>query len=367
MRSKKVSVMLWIACPLVLAIGGYLATSGRPNSLWAAAFGTDPAISYPAELDLGEHEIGDQILTPFVIMNRGNGELLVDGIESSCSCTGMEIQKDGDFVRLESFRVKPHEQIELAIRVSVPSGVAGEKMTNFVFFHTNDPLHKECTISAVVQRVYAGVSSFPHSVAIGTVAVGGRITRLVEIRDTALKARRVNRVTSSDPSRVSARWLPRHEKDDNKYSQPEGKLLGEVEIQVDAATPGVINAAINLELERDQKRPDTIRVVGEVAGAVQCHPPLLILPRVSSNGILDTATCFVESSSGKKIELSAETLSDILGVEVLKANQGKPTSIQVMLKKAKGASKPMPRREIIRIRARAVDEETILDLPVIVP
>src|SRR5262245_39171196 len=90
---------------------------------WWAVFGFEkvigPLIELPDTISIGNREMGDIVVVPFSIGNRGDQELVVDQVHTSCSCTGMEQQKDGKFYRVEAMRLRPGERADLVMRVSV--------------------------------------------------------------------------------------------------------------------------------------------------------------------------------------------------------------------------------------------------------
>src|SRR5207249_4477033 len=97
----------------------YFVGTGQFLRAWSSILKLDPVADHPAKLDLGDHEMGDQVVTPFTIANRGGSDLLIDEIRTNCSCSGMEREQDGGFFRLESLRLKPGEEAHLVMRVSV--------------------------------------------------------------------------------------------------------------------------------------------------------------------------------------------------------------------------------------------------------
>jgi hypothetical protein len=54
-----------------------------------------PVAELPEVIDLGAREIGDVVVVPFSIANRGGEELVIDDIRTSCSCSGIEREIEG--------------------------------------------------------------------------------------------------------------------------------------------------------------------------------------------------------------------------------------------------------------------------------
>ena len=113
------SLALWIAVPVLVGILSYwLVSTSFIRKLEAKLTGA-PVIEYPQSVDLGEQEQGSVAVAPLTIANRGRSELVVNGIGSSCSCSGLEQEQQGAFVVVSEFRLAPGEERHLRVRVSV--------------------------------------------------------------------------------------------------------------------------------------------------------------------------------------------------------------------------------------------------------
>src|SRR5262245_37824553 len=104
--------LVWIAGPLLFAGIAYVAATGQIRRLWSPE-PADPMIEYPASLDLGEHEVGDQVIFSYAIINRGGRELVIEQVRSNCSCTGMERVESGQYSRVDSLHLKPGEMLNV--------------------------------------------------------------------------------------------------------------------------------------------------------------------------------------------------------------------------------------------------------------
>src|SRR5438067_4233890 len=93
----KVRRLWWVGVSILVAVTASLIAIGQLRQARDC-----PIISYPPKLDMGEHEIGDEVLVPFTIGNSGRGMLLVDHIRSNCSCTAMAIEENGQYSELSS-------------------------------------------------------------------------------------------------------------------------------------------------------------------------------------------------------------------------------------------------------------------------
>src|SRR5262249_27681057 len=163
----KMRIFCWLAVPIFLGVASYFVVKGQWLRARPSVSSPDPMIDYPAKVDLGECEMGDQVVGRFTIANRGGGELIVDQIRTNCSCSGMEQEKDGRFFRIDSLRLNAGEQADLVMRVAVRGVPVGTEMLNIVEFQTNDPTHPTGRMEVVVRRVWGGVSTNPPSVIFG--------------------------------------------------------------------------------------------------------------------------------------------------------------------------------------------------------
>jgi hypothetical protein len=177
-------VICWLALPVLLGSISYLVMTGQLYEVWSSIFKLDRVIDYPPTIELGKHELGDQVVKHFTIANRGGGELVIDQIRTNCSCFGLEREQDGRYLRMESVRLPAGEQADLVVRVSVRGVPIGYALHNEVEFRTNDPTHPVGRIDVVASRVSGGVSTVPPSVVFGTVAV--RLGHRKDCRDDQL-------------------------------------------------------------------------------------------------------------------------------------------------------------------------------------
>ncbi len=160
-----------------------------------------PLIDCPREINLGQRELGDEVIAHLTISNLGTAELVIEQVRTNCSCTGLERYIAGELHAVESLRVQPGESAEVSVRVAV-RGRAGFPLTNIVEFQTNDPRRPDVRISLVVPRVTAGVTTFPSSVVFGTIRVGCIARHLVDIRDESPDPRRIVGASATMPDVV---------------------------------------------------------------------------------------------------------------------------------------------------------------------
>src|SRR5262245_47569288 len=359
---NKVRLCCWLVVPITLGAFAFLALGGRS---WLAAVTTNPLMEYPATLDLGEREVGDVVVTPFTIANRGGSDLVIDQIQTNCSCAGLERRQDGHFVRLDSFRLKAGEKAELVVRLSVPRLPVGTPMNTVIEFRTNDPKQQTGCIELRVRRILGGVLTSPESVVFGTVATGAEVRQTVNLLDKAPTRRTVDRVTTSVPGRVLARLLPGTEP--LSVPKPEGDyvIVGRVEVTVLTGTPGYVSAEVHIHLAGETRKPDVLTVVGKVAAPVEVLPSQLILPRASSKGPVYDALCICQSSGGKPLTVTLESAPNGLAVELLAQESESRRAIRVTWDPKKG-DVGRGQRHVIRFRAEAGQDSTIVELPVLI-
>src|SRR5262245_46049828 len=152
----------WIFAASVLGVVAFFAVTAY-FSEFLSPESPVPIIEYPARLDLGDREMGDEVIKPYTIVNRGRGELVITHIRTACSCTGMERAENGRYVKVELLRLKPGEKADLVMRIAVRGPRIGGEMINVIEFQTNDPKQPSCRIEAIVRRVSGGVYLSPES------------------------------------------------------------------------------------------------------------------------------------------------------------------------------------------------------------
>jgi hypothetical protein len=310
--------LIWIAAPVACAAAFYASAAGLRRYAEHIAIQSAPALDCPETLDLGRHERGEVVVARFALSNRGGSDLLIDDVRRhpACGCSAVEREIDGKWFPVESLWLSPGEQVGLALRASI-NGQAGAPKRFLIEFHTNDPGRPEATIGVVVPEVTSGVATVPSSVVVGTVPVGREVRQILTILDDALKPRSVERVTSSNPERVTVRLLPADASHDLASQGGKGVPIGRLEVVVDTRTLGSADAAIQIHLAGEERKPDSIPVVGRVAAAVEATPASLVLPRTSGGGPIYFANCWIRSINSQPLDLSPDPLPPGLTAEVI--------------------------------------------------
>ena len=132
-----------------------------------------PLARFPEAIDLGDRQPGEVVEADFPLSNAGDQPLTVSDIATSCSCAGLEAERDGRRVRVTEVVIPPGSTAPLRFRVSV--GVPpGRSQTVRIGFRTSDPAHPTGDVPATVRRVVGRPFARPESVHLGAVRGGTR-------------------------------------------------------------------------------------------------------------------------------------------------------------------------------------------------
>jgi hypothetical protein len=359
----KLRVIVWIGVPVFIGVSVYGARTGMVARQWATLTRAAPVADYPARIDLGEREIGEQATANFTIANRGGGVLMVDQIRANCSCSALERDADGRIATVESLRLEACDSTELRIRVAA-RGRPDASMHNLVQFPTNDPTRPTGTIEIVVPKLKGGLTTYPAAVLFGTVLVGAPVLQLIDVYDTANVARKIEAVTSSDPDRLTVRALPPDGSRGGTQSTLLGTLIGHLEVGVQTGTPGVVDCAVQI-CTTGMVQPDPLRVAGRVSTGVEAFPSALALPLASGEGPIYSGSCLCRGAGGKPLTLFVAATPLGLSAEVLDAATDATWRIVKITWDPKLGSGLVGRPpQNVRLRAVVGDRETVLDVPV---
>lgn len=288
-RRTKVAILA-TGC-LALAGTGYLL-----RSYSVATPSPGPRIACARVIDLGPRELGETVTTKLQIENRGLSELAIADIRTSCSCTGMEYEQDGELRRVQTLRVKPLDKICVTIRLSVRGITVGSSASTFVTFSTNDPDHQECSVELRLPSVSGGVFSNPSNVSFGSIQVGSTAEYRVTVYDDAVSPRKILSVTSSNPTFVGAEAVAPAELPMDAGVR--GKAIASLRIRINTEKPKEINEFISIALDDISIKSDDIAVTGRVSSPIEITPGSLVLPRLSSQGKVYEAQCVCRSTNG---------------------------------------------------------------------
>ncbi len=358
-------------CPRYLVVATLLLISGvgyNVYSAWTAnrtGVNAGPRINCPDQIDLGEHEVGDQITTSFELANSGDTELCVTEIHANCSCSGLEREDGkGRFTRADSIRIPAGESMKVRLRVTA-RGVPGGPVQNIVEFRTNDPARPAGQVRATISKLHAGITTVPNAVYVGTVSAGTPVQQMLEVRDTHVPPRAVAEVTSTCPGRVAARLLPPDAGSSVSVKpgleKAAGIPIGRIEVTILTGSPGSLESAVVVRLADQSCKPHEVRVIGRVAEAVDVSPSSLLLPMNSGQGPVYRGRCMCRSTDGKPLTLTIDPTPPGLTAEVTASRE----DVQVVQVTWQPSSDSGVQHHRVRVRAKVGERDAVFEIPVV--
>ena len=357
----KLGYLAWVLVPVLIGASVYAAR--RNSRSLRVLSGLSPVLECPEVLDMGERELGEVAVSRFTIANRGGGELEITDVHSNCSCSGLEQERDGQFIQLKSLRLAAGERAELVMRVLV-QGTPGIPKHNSVQFRTNDPDRAEMAIVVSISKVKAGVTTIPTSAIFGTLIMGAEGRQVLDVFDSSKQPRAMERVASRNPDRVTVRMLPVPEDHAVPTDRKLGVRIGRLEVTATTAVPGPLTNEIEIYLQGEHRPPTVIEVSGRVAAAVEVSPSNLVLPRASNAGPIYFGECVVRGTDGKAFTLTADSppagLSVVLGTPAADFSQ----AVHIEWDPAKDVQRPARGFPKVRLRANIDGTETTIEIGV---
>jgi hypothetical protein len=362
--AMKCKYLSWVIVPLVLGLVSYGAHSGALARTYAMWMGSAPVIEFSDVLELGEHELNEELFPTFAIRNRGGRELVVDQVGSNCACSGLVRQLGDRWEKVDSIHIQPGQEAELALRIGV-RGLIGKSAQFGVQFRTNDPTRPEASIKAIVSKVRGGLITEPRQVTFPPLCAGAEAQQVIDLIDTAAQPRAVVRVVSSEPEQLRVRLLAAAASPTRSKPEDAGTVVARIELTVRASHPGTMRGEILVHLDDASRPPEVIPITLRVVSAVEITPSALILPRASNAGPLYYAECLCRGTQGKPLSLRLDTAPP--GVSVVLSDALSDASIQrVRIEWKPPAAKlkePNQSPQLVRLRARVGDVESILEIP----
>lgn len=363
---KKIRVLIYCAVPLMIAVGVFAVRWCQHSGVWANVTRSDPVLVCPEKVELGSRELGEVAVSRLVVGNRGSEELRIHDIRTDCACSGLEREVGGEFVRVDSLRLRPDEETELIVRVSA-RGQVGQPARNVITFLTNDPRRPKVSLVVHFSKITAGVNSVPTSVVFGTLPTGNSVRKVLIIYDDAVQPRKIARVVSTNPKQIDVSLLPTvmTKSQLGRKDEDPGTAIGRVEVVLHRRRPGPINAQIEIHLTPGTRRPTSIAVSGRVVPPVQVMPPSLLLPRSSKNGPIYHAKCICRSAEGKTLNLSVTRVPPGLSVEIRSLAGTSTTKIvEIRCDPAKKVDLDQQAPARVRLRGQVDDQTYALEIPV---
>jgi hypothetical protein len=293
-------------------------------------FNFTPSILYPAEILYETKELGDVITQKFFIQNQGFNELVINDIRSNCSCTGLETREGSEFFRASEIRIKGRQKSEVQLRVSVRGAPPESRLINKIYFKTNDPVHSECQIDVIVNRVTAGVYSVPETLVINSTVSDKKIINTIDIMDDAINPRSIEGVSISDNKNTSVSFL----KNSGQLMTKTNKgptTIGQIVVTNDASIPGPINATIKILISGRENNGNYVRIIGNIDSNFEISPKAIILPRHSPNGPVYKARCICRNNENSLIEASVKKLPKGITAHFPNSSKGKFIPIEFIM------------------------------------
>ncbi len=328
--------LLAAICGMAVVIGWHLPDLRGPA--------VGPVAEFPAHIDLGERQPNEAVTAVLPVANTGDQPLVLDDIQTSCSCAGLEVEQNGRPARLTELTLPPGERIDLTFRmaVGVPPGQAQQVS---IGFRTNDPRIPTGRVTAVVSRVIGRPSASPSELAFGSVGFGRPAAEQFTIRPNAVPGLRVVRAVSSRPERFTAEVVPAADAD----------TVAQIRVALATTDPGEAVGEIVVELAAADGAPHILRVPvsGRVRRPVEPAPSHLLIPdgrdRMTTYLVGATAEPFAVTVAGVSDGLTATlepepSLADRFQVRLVVSRSGgavRPTGM-VRLTVTPGSAPPFP-------------------------
>jgi hypothetical protein len=301
-----------------------------------------PAIEFPSALQLGELDLGKIATGRLAIANRGGSALRIGSVRTSCSCSGVEREVDGDMQEVTALTIPPGESVDLQVRVAA-RGIPGQPMRTVLGFRTNDPCQPEGRIDIVVSRI-RGLVSTPAAVVFGLVILGRDSTQVVAVRDSEGKPLLVENATTFDHDRLVARVLPSAGPKDGASADG-----GCVEVTARAAAVGTVQGNVQIQVSvAGERRFIAIPVTARIVAPVEACPNRICLPRASAEGPLYHMTCLCRSASDQALTLTTIEVPAPIAVTIQK---GDGATRLVRIEWRRSGEKEASRQHLVRLRA----------------
>lgn len=358
MKKTSTMALVFISVPLVSA-----ALTAGVRYAWDDWFGS-PKLECPRSFDLGEQKRGVIAIGRFMIINSGKDILRLNDFRTSCSCAGVEEEIDGKLFRIKSLALSPGQEAQLFVRVSIGMR-AGESQRVLVSFATNDPKNPRWDMEVQVPRVTGGCFPDPSAVAFGNLFPGQKESRLIDLYDNCTPGFKVDKVYSTRPERFTVTLLPLSEKDKQRRHPTAGKLFARIQVTPSTGRPGRLDGELHLTLS-NETYPEKIPVIGEVVGVAECRPATLVLPRRVGNRSVRYGEVLILSRNEKPIEVAIEAVPPDIVAEVRNVpDYPNQRLLHIDWRPRDKTKQKTPSEERIRLHVRCDDQETVLEVPII--
>lgn len=238
-----------------------------------------PALIHQPSAELDPQEFGATAMAWLVLSNDGGGELVVGPFRTSCSCAGVEVERDGKFHRIDELRIPARSQAEVVVRIGV-GAKPGMSQQVHVTFASNDPTRPESTFDVHIPRVLGGVYATPSAAIFGDAALGSADAQTVYVYDNGVKSRRIGSVRLSHPERFEVELVsPQPGVHEPQVHETAGQMIAVARIRPKPGWVGPLDGYFELAVAGETRLPDRVDVIGRILVPIACMPNVLSLPR----------------------------------------------------------------------------------------
>ena len=141
-----------------------------------------------------------------------------------------------------------------------------------------------------------------------------------------------------------------------------GVLVGTVEMTIDNKSPGHVSCDVTVYWEEREASPETIHLAGRVVAPVEVYPPILHLPRSTTNGFVYSGSCLCRNTSTSgDMALKVTQAPKGVSVKVAEAASGGLWKIQVELTDEYGIPE-VPRDLTVKLLATLGERQHEIDV-----
>ncbi len=239
-----------------------------------------PEMVYQNAISLGPQEFGTSALGRVRLTNTGAGELVVGSFRTSCSCAGIEVERNGQFEKIGELRIPPHSQSVIFVRITV-GALPGLSQNVAVMFQTNDPKQPIGTVDLEIPQILGGVFAMPISAVFDHERNDSETVRELFIYDNGFPSRTIERVRVSHPERFEVELVPPksglHEPQTHETA---GHMIAVARVRPKAGYVGPLDGYFELFVAGEERPPDRFEVIGRIEGPYARTPEALTLPRM---------------------------------------------------------------------------------------
>ena len=334
------ALVLTVFCSLAClgVVPGVHAESGTsPSGDTVAFIGPRMQVDEPV-FDFGRVEQGEQVTHDFRFTNRGNRDLRVQSVKTSCGCTAAVIAAD---------TIPPGTEGTIQATFDTKR-FAGQKAKD-IRVHTNDPLRPVTTLT-LRGEITVEVQVQPAQLYLGRLQRGSPITRTVTVLYDENKPLEITDITNANPA-ISVRA------EDVRVEGKKGKALG-VSVSK-TARRGPLNDTITVTTTSTKRPTISIPVVGNVEGDISVSPSQVSFG-VVRQGVGETRTVRIKNRSAQPLGIGQVRSSlDTVKPELTEVTPGKEFELRLHIT---GDSEPGRIRGSVEVMTDH-PEETQLTIP----